>query len=266
MAGARYVGASLSVVLLLLLCTLPCAPIDAADAARGKGKLKTTKTKSPDTTWLKRQHPSDPLKWFEQVNVHFKAGDKAKAADLLHDASRHFPRQPDMHFNHAYVRYDLGEFDIAVRVLEKLVKPTTKKGDSANSARVKAVATAVGSDVRGEQQVESKWVDLLIKAYVKVGRVGDAVQLTDQQLERIDSVKEPYVHARVALTVFPWRYGAAVWKGIGENHIHAQYLTNTSIHAHRSCTNTHTKTLACRRTQIMTLPAYIEAATVQLRV
>jgi len=43
MAGVRYVGASLSVVLLLLVCTLPYAPIDAADAAQGKDKPKTTK-------------------------------------------------------------------------------------------------------------------------------------------------------------------------------------------------------------------------------
>jgi len=94
MTGARYVGASLSVVLMLLVCTLPCAPIDAADTARVKDKPKTTKKKSPGTTWLKRLHPTDPLKWFAQVNVQFKVGDKAKAADLLHDASRHFPRQP----------------------------------------------------------------------------------------------------------------------------------------------------------------------------
>ena len=70
-----------------------------------KRQAQDDEKNSPCTTWLKRQHPTDPFKWFAQVNVHFKTGDKAKAADLLHDASRHFPRKPDMHFNHTYVRY-----------------------------------------------------------------------------------------------------------------------------------------------------------------
>ena len=48
--------------------------------------------------------------------------------------------------------------------------------------------------------IENKWVDLLIKSYVKVGRVADAVLLTDEQLARIDAEQEPFVYARVALT------------------------------------------------------------------
>ena len=99
------------------------------------------------------------------------------------------------------VRYELGEYDMTVRVLEKLVNPKTK-------------GRAAGEQTGPPPDVESKWVDLLIKSYVKVGRVGDAVSLTDEQLARIDSAKEPFVHARVALTVFPWRYGAAVWKDV----------------------------------------------------
>lgn len=94
---------------------------------------------------------------------------------------------------------------MTVRVLEKLVKPRAKRrthGEQADAA----------------SDVESKWVDLLIKSYVKVGRVGDAVLLTDEQLARIDSVKEPFVHARVALTVFPWRYGSAVWKNLSSHY------------------------------------------------
>ena len=48
-----------------------------------------------------------------------------QAADLLHDAARHFPHQPDMAFNHAFVRYELGEYEVAVRALEKLIRPKT---------------------------------------------------------------------------------------------------------------------------------------------
>ena len=110
------------------------------------------------------------------------------------------------------MRYELGEYDVTVRVLEDLVKPKTKK-------------RARGERADPAADVESKWVDLLIKSYVKVGRVGDAVVLTDEQLARIDPVKEPFVHARVALTVFPWRYGAAVWKDIGS---HYQQLVRAS--------------------------------------
>ena len=51
--------------------------------------------------------------------------------------------------------------------------------------------------------IENKWVDLLIKSYVKVGRVADAVLLTDEQLARIDAEQEPFVYARVALTGSP---------------------------------------------------------------
>ena len=110
------------------------------------------------------------------------------------------------------MRYELGEYDVTVRVLEDLVKPKTKK-------------QARGEPTDAAADVESKWVDLLIKSYVKVGRVGDAVVLTDEQLARIDPVKEPVVHARVALTVFPWRYGAAVWKGVSS---HYQQLVRAS--------------------------------------
>lgn len=90
------------IVVLLELCLQPCElrRASAKEAAPGKGK--TARSKSPDTARLKHEHPTDPVRWFDQVNVHFKAGDKAKAADLLHDASLHFPHQPDMAFNHAY--------------------------------------------------------------------------------------------------------------------------------------------------------------------
>ena len=118
----RGLGALLSLVLVLSLCNQP-----HARAAKRGAKAKPAASKSPDTAGLKRDHPNDPVKWFDQVNVHFKAGEKNKAADLLHDASRQFPHQPDMHFNHAFVRYELGEYDVAVHVLEKLVKPRRRQ-------------------------------------------------------------------------------------------------------------------------------------------
>ena len=89
-------------VLLLQLGLQPCELRRASAKEAAVGKSKTARSKSADTARLKSEHPADPVKWFDQVNVHFKAGDKAKAADLLHDASRHFPNQPDMAFNHAY--------------------------------------------------------------------------------------------------------------------------------------------------------------------
>ena len=46
--------------------------------ARGVGGRRARKAKSRDSARLRREHPADPVKWFEQVNVHFKAGDKAK--------------------------------------------------------------------------------------------------------------------------------------------------------------------------------------------
>jgi hypothetical protein len=90
------------IVVLLELCLQPCELKRAGSKEAAAGKAKTARPKSPDSARLKRDHGMDPVKWFEQVNVHFKAGDKAKAADLLHDASLHFPHQPDMAFNHAY--------------------------------------------------------------------------------------------------------------------------------------------------------------------
>ena len=56
--------------LLLLLLLLHSAP--------GRGGPRAKHDKSPDAARLRREHPSDPVKWFDQVNVHFKAGDKAK--------------------------------------------------------------------------------------------------------------------------------------------------------------------------------------------
>ena len=89
-------------VLLLQLGLQPCELRRASAKEAAAGKSKTARSKSADTARLQSEHPVDPVKWFDQVNVHFKAGEKAKAADLLHDASHHFPNQPDMAFNHAY--------------------------------------------------------------------------------------------------------------------------------------------------------------------
>lgn len=55
--------------------------------------------------------------------------------------------------------------------------------------------------------MEHKWVDLLVKSFVKVGRVSEGVALTDIQLSGVDKVKDSMVHARVALSVYPWRRG-----------------------------------------------------------
>ena len=114
-----------------------------------------------------------------------------------------------------------GQHDVAVRELEALIKSTTaehsaasKVPSAAGAASGAGLAGGRASDAAQELQVESKWVDLLIKAYIQVGRVGDAVMLTDQQLARTDAAKEPLVHARVAMTVFPWRMGAAMWHNI----------------------------------------------------
>jgi hypothetical protein len=66
----------LSILLLLVLCNEPHALEE--ERAKRSTRRKTVKTFSPDTAALKREHPTDPVKWFEQVNVHFKAGDKAR--------------------------------------------------------------------------------------------------------------------------------------------------------------------------------------------
>ena len=60
-----------SLLSLLLLGLLMCS-------ARGKGGPRAKPDKSPDAARLRREHPADPVKWFDQINVHFKAGDKAK--------------------------------------------------------------------------------------------------------------------------------------------------------------------------------------------
>jgi hypothetical protein len=58
---------------LLLLGLLLCS-------ARGRGGPRAKQDKSPDSARLRREHPADPVKWFDQINVHFKAGDKAKVS------------------------------------------------------------------------------------------------------------------------------------------------------------------------------------------
>ena len=73
----RGLGALLSLVLVLSLCNQP-----HAKAAKRGAKAKPAASKSPDTAGLKRDHPNDPVKWFDQVNVHFKAGEKNKACLL----------------------------------------------------------------------------------------------------------------------------------------------------------------------------------------
>eukprot|EP00960_Hanusia_phi_P043103 755866-Hanusia_phi.AAC.2 len=212
---------------------------------------------SSESTRLLRQHPTDPTPWFDQVNVFFKGGEKGKAADLLHDASLVFPAQPDLAFNHAFVRYELGEYATSVKVLEKLAglgkwsrerkgkqdrkgnkdrekkknsgdreeeeeenqgDPSEKEEDGREHVEKKREynRSTAGSD--SLRHAEPKWVDLLIKCYVKVGRVGDAVRLTDKQLAAMaGDEKDPLVRARVALTVFPWRYGSATWKDLGQH-------------------------------------------------
>jgi len=81
-----YLHTTIRFSLLLLVCTQPSA-FKQTDARRKHVNSKSKQpvsvdTKSPDTAQLKREHPTDPVKWFNQVNVHFKAGDKAKVRSL----------------------------------------------------------------------------------------------------------------------------------------------------------------------------------------
>jgi hypothetical protein len=81
-----YLHTTLRFSLLLLVCIQPSA-LKQSDARRKHVNSKSKQpvpvdTKSPDAAQLKREHPTDPVKWFNQVNVHFKAGDKAKVRHL----------------------------------------------------------------------------------------------------------------------------------------------------------------------------------------
>lgn len=73
----------------------------------------------------------------------------------------------------------------------------------------KCVLFQVPSPGPGVPVMEHKWVDLLVKSYVKVGRVAEAVELTDVQLSGVSkgTEKDRIVRARVALNVYPWRRG-----------------------------------------------------------
>jgi hypothetical protein len=92
-----YLQTTLRFSLLFLFCIQPSA-LKQTDARRKHVNSKpkqpdSVDTKSPDAAQLKREHPTDPVKWFNQVNVHFKAGDKAKVRPLcvfrmLHDICR----------------------------------------------------------------------------------------------------------------------------------------------------------------------------------
>ena len=83
----------------------------AAAATKKGGGGGGKKDPSPDSEALRKAGKGgtptgggDPVAWHDHVNVHFKAGQKEKAADLLADAAREFRHQPDLAFNHAYVR------------------------------------------------------------------------------------------------------------------------------------------------------------------
>ena len=81
-----YLHTTLRFSLLLLVFIQP-SELKQTDARRKHVKSKSKQpvsvdTKSPDAALLKREHPTDPVKWFNQVNVHFKAGDKAKVRPL----------------------------------------------------------------------------------------------------------------------------------------------------------------------------------------
>jgi hypothetical protein len=172
----------------------------------------TWQDKSSESSRLRKEFPFDPVKWHDQVNVFFKAGEKEKAADLLHDAYAQFPEQTDLAFNQAYVRSELGQHARCVSILEALCGIRRRGNHSAadtsrRSAGPDAAAAAAAASGRAW---DGKWVDQLIKCYVKAGRVGDAVRLADVQLR---GIADPVVRARVVLTVYPWRFGAAVWTG-----------------------------------------------------
>jgi hypothetical protein len=109
------------------------------------------------------------------------------------------------------VRYELSQYQAAIQALELLCQldkyPVTarlkhlRKKNNPN----KVVKT------NAPPPMESKWVDLLIKAYVKTGRTTDAITLSDVQLATMDKSKDAVVHARVSLNVYPWRHGSAWW-------------------------------------------------------
>ena len=96
--------------------------------------------------------------------------------------------QPDLVFNHGFVLFDMGDNAGAIAVLERLCGLDTLPLATRKRKR----------QAEGARAMEPKWVDVLVKAYVKHGRVADAVALTDIQLA---SMEDPLVHARVALNV-----------------------------------------------------------------
>lgn len=139
--------------------------------------------------------------------------------------------QPDLAFNHAYVRYELEEFAAAVFVLEELCGITNNPITWINSkvrtspafpfSRQHSTADACHPKQRrrkfrvpgpSDRKMEHKWVDLLVKSYVKTGRTAEAVVLTDFQLSMVQQSKgtdalDAMVFARVAFNVYPWRCG-----------------------------------------------------------
>jgi hypothetical protein len=136
----------------------------------------------------------------------------------------HAAHQVDFSFNHAYVRYELQQYTTTVRILEQLCSldkhpaPTRLKQLRKKKNKDKPHATK-------PPHMEPKWVDLLIKSYVKVGRVAEAVVLTDVQLETPDKSIDGIVRARVALNVYPWRHGAASWDRLN---VHYKELVKAS--------------------------------------
>jgi hypothetical protein len=108
------------------------------------------------------------------------------------------------------VRYELQQYTTTIRILEQLCS-LDKHPAPTRLKQLRKKKNKDKSHVSKPPHMEPKWVDLLIKSYVKVGRVAEAVVLTDVQLETPDKSIDNIVRARVALNVYPWRHGAASW-------------------------------------------------------
>jgi hypothetical protein len=93
-------------------------------------------------------------------------------------------------------RYELQQFDTAIKVLERL-------------CRAKRGRLSKGSEGDATWKREKKWIDLLIKSYVKASRTGDAVSATTCRPLRA-SAGLAYVHRASGLSR-PWhsRCGAS---------------------------------------------------------
>jgi len=249
----------LTLVILLVLC----ASQDAA-AKKKSGEKGAKRDLSPDSAELRRSGRSaDPVAWHDRVNVHFKAGNKDAAANLLSDAAREFPHQPDLAFNHAYVRCGLklrggvscseSAFRKRLTVLDVPLQVRTaaiRHGDQSFGTALSRKAGTPEQGQRGRCDVEAReevdrpadqelcqglshrrrgqrhnlpppackcWARVCAQSFwfepaLALTLRRKQVRLTDATLGDAAAEVDPVARARVALTVYPWRLGAGIWK------------------------------------------------------